>query len=54
MFDFIVVNPPWLNTNFIFNQLDYENSVCDPKHRFLISCFNFASKTINLINKKFT
>lgn len=44
----IVVNPPWLNANFIFTQADLDNSVYDPENKFLKSAFNFASKKIIL------
>ena len=43
-YDLIVVNPPWLNANFVFTQTDLENSIYDPDHKFLKSAFNFACK----------
>jgi methylase of polypeptide subunit release factors len=46
MFDLIVVNPPWINANPIFTQLEYDNAVYDPNHRFLSSAFRFASKRL--------
>ena len=45
----IVVNPPWLNANYIYSQSEFENAVYDPDHKFLKSAFNFASKLQILI-----
>lgn len=45
-FDFIVCNPPWLNATFLFSQNDFDNSIYDPKYKFLEKAINLASKNI--------